>query len=89
VARKLTILSRLIPSLRGQLPEGYKSVSITSLVPQELENVTSGDEFVRGLPQFDAKFEELRKEAKSEGKVLRYVGVIDVQTGTIKAALDK
>jgi homoserine dehydrogenase len=89
VARKLTILSRLIPSLNKHLPEGYQSVSITSLVPSELASITSGDEFVAGLPKFDDRYEQLRESAKEEGKVLRYVGVIDVQQGVVKAALEK
>jgi homoserine dehydrogenase len=89
VARKLTILSRLIPSLKNHLPEGYQSVSITSLVPSELASVTSGDEFVAGLPKFDDRYEKLRESAKEEGQVLRYVGVIDVQQGVVKAALEK
>jgi homoserine dehydrogenase len=89
VARKLTILSRLIPSLNRHLPEGYQSVSITSLIPSELASITSGDEFVAGLPNFDGRYEELRESARKEGKVLRYVGVIDVQQGVVKAALEK
>jgi len=89
VARKLTILSRLVPSLSSHLPEGYKSVSITSLVPDELATVTSGDEFVKRLADFDARYEKLKEEAKAEGKVLRYAGVVDVQSGSIKAALEK
>ena len=89
VARKLTILSRLIPSLRNHLPEGYQSVSITSLVPTSLASISSGDEFVGALPSFDSEFEQLREDAKREGKVLRYVGVIDVNAGVVKAALEK
>ncbi|TFY80082.1 hypothetical protein EWM64_g3933 [Hericium alpestre] len=46
VARKLTILSRLIPSLRSALPDGYKSVTTTSLVPEALKAVATGDEFI-------------------------------------------
>lgn len=89
VARKLTILSRLIPELQSQLPEGYKSVSITSLVPDALASITSGDEFVNRLPEFDAEFEKLREEARKEGKVLRYAGVIDVGQNIVKASLEK
>ncbi|KAH7345388.1 aspartate kinase homoserine dehydrogenase [Rhizoctonia solani] len=89
VARKLTILSRMIPELTPSLPEGYKSVSITSLVPNALADVASGDEFVSRLPEFDAEPAKLRDEAVKEGKVLRYAGVIDVKSGTIKAALEK
>lgn len=31
----------------------------------------------------------MREDAKKEGKVLRYAGVIDVQKGIVKAALEK
>ncbi|KAG9105441.1 hypothetical protein FRC07_009277, partial [Ceratobasidium sp. 392] len=89
VARKLTILSRLIPELASALPQGYKSVSVTSLVPDALKDVPSGDEFIARLPEFDAQQANLRDEAAKEGKVLRYAGVIDVKSGTIKAALEK
>lgn len=41
------------------------------------------------LPEFDNEFETLREDAKKEGKVLRYAGVIDVQNGIVKAALEK
>lgn len=89
VSRKLTILSRLIPSLRSELPQGFKSVSTKSLVPAALENAASGEEFVRRLPEFDAEFEQLRDSATKEGKVLRYVGVVDVKNAVIKASLEK
>jgi homoserine dehydrogenase len=89
VARKLTILSRYIPSLRSSLPDGYKSVSTTSLVPAKLEGIATGDEFVQRLPEFDAHFQEMREHAAREGKVLRFVGIVDVQNGTIKADLEK
>ena len=85
----MTILSRLIPSLKDALPEGYKSVSITSLVPEELKDIATGDEFIKRLPEFDAYYDKLRAEASAEGKVLRYVGVLDVQNGLIKASLER
>jgi len=90
VARKLTILSRLIPELANNLPEGYKSVSITSLIPQKLQNEglgANGDEFVERLKAFDGEYEALQRDAVSSGNVLRFVGVIDVPQGIIKAAL--
>ncbi|ETW78080.1 hypothetical protein HETIRDRAFT_148757 [Heterobasidion irregulare TC 32-1] len=89
VARKLTILSRIIPSLRSALPEGYQSVKTTSLVPTELEGVKTGDEFVSKLPAFDDHYDQMRTEATRENKVLRFVGVIDVESGLIKADLEK
>lgn len=64
-------------------------MSTTSLVPAALENAASGEEFVRRLPEFDAEFEQLRDSAAKDGKVLRYVGVVDVKNAVIKASLEK
>ncbi|PAV15163.1 aspartate kinase homoserine dehydrogenase [Pyrrhoderma noxium] len=89
VARKLTILSRTIPALRSALPEGYKSVETRSLVPKAIDGLATGSEFMSRLPEFDTEFDTLRAEAQKEGKVLRYVGVIDVEKGVIKASLEK
>jgi len=89
VARKLTILSRYIPSLRDKLPDGYKSVSTKSLVPAALDGVKSGDEFIKKLPEYDREFDKLRLDAFKENKVLRFVGVIDVGSGVIKADLER
>ena len=89
MARKLTILSRYIPSLRDKLPDGYKSVSTRSLVPAALSGVDSGDEFIEKLSEHDQEFNTLRSDAFKEGKVLRFVGVIDVASGTIKADLER
>ena len=89
VARKLTILARTIPTLYETLPEGYKSVETRSLVPSALEGLATGDEFMARLPEFDGEYEKLRSEAASEGKVLRYVGVVDVEKRLIKASLEK
>lgn len=60
-----------------------------SLTPAPLESCTSGDEYVARLPEFDADFDALNAEARAEGCVLRYVGVIDVEQGQIKASLEK
>ncbi|VDC02646.1 unnamed protein product [Peniophora sp. CBMAI 1063] len=89
VARKLTILSRVLPQLRAALPEGYKSVQTTSLIPKGLEDAATGDDFIARLPEFDSQFDTMREEAAKESKVLRYVGVIDVASGTIKASLEQ
>ena len=89
VARKLTILSRLIPDLTDALPHGYKSVDTKSLSPPALEGITNGDEYLKALPAYDAEFNKLREEALKEGKVLRYVGVVDVKNSIIKASLEK
>ena len=89
VARKLTILARLIPELADSLPRGYLSVDTKSLVPEVLATETNGDAFMHKLPAHDGYFEQMRLEAAKEGKVLRYVGVIDVANGIIKASLEK
>jgi homoserine dehydrogenase len=86
VARKLTILARTI----GMEIEGPPSSSIfpiESLIPAAFETVRSGDEFVAGLPAHDAEFDEKRSAAKREGKVLRYVGSIEVASKAIKVGL--
>ncbi|GAA5908249.1 hypothetical protein JCM6882_006782 [Rhodosporidiobolus microsporus] len=95
VARKLTILSRLLsvnPSSLAalpDLPEGYASLNTETLIPSALANIASGEEFVQKLPEHDAEFDNLRAEAEKEGKVLRYVGVIDRASGVVKCGLEK
>lgn len=89
MARKLTILSRYIPSLKIALQDGYESVSTRSLVPEELAGVATGDEFIDRLPEFDAYFDKMRADAYAENKVLRFAGVVDVQGRIIKADLEK
>ncbi|WFD35717.1 homoserine dehydrogenase [Malassezia cuniculi] len=87
VARKLTILSRLIPELTSLLPDGYASLDTESLTPAPLADVTDADEYVRRLPEFDEEFDSLRAKAQEKNCVLRYVGVIDVANQKIKAGL--
>jgi homoserine dehydrogenase len=69
------------------LAEGYASVSTQSLVPSALDGLKTGDEFVSRLPEFDAEFDKLRQEAAEANQVLRFVGVVDVASGKIKAEL--
>ncbi len=40
--------------------------------------MSSGDEFLEQLPRFDAQMEETKVAAEKEGKVVRFVGSIDV-----------
>ncbi|KAE8263758.1 hypothetical protein A4X09_0g7147 [Tilletia walkeri] len=91
VARKLTILARLLPEEfdpKSTLPEGYASVDTKSLTPAPLAEVTDPKVYVDRLPEFDADFDSLRKQAFAKGEVLRYVGVIDVEKKVIKASLE-
>ncbi|KAF8348700.1 homoserine dehydrogenase-domain-containing protein [Amanita rubescens] len=94
VARKLTILSRTISTLSIKpvsLPElqSFATVQTASLIPSALEGIPTGDEFIARLPEFDAQFSKLRAEASAEGKVLRFVGVVDAVNGQVKAGLEK
>lgn len=86
VARKLVILARLA----GLAVESTASFPVQSLIPAELASVRSGDEFLARLPEFDGRMDEVRDEAISEGKVVRYVGSVDViGGGKLKVGLEK
>ena len=89
VSRKLTILSRMVPSLQDKLVKGYQSVDTFDLTPAPLRDIKDGQEYVEKLPEFDADFDKLNKEAQEAGCVLRYVGVIDVEKQIIKASLER
>ncbi|KAH0826545.1 hypothetical protein J3R83DRAFT_4899 [Lanmaoa asiatica] len=86
VARKLTILSRLIPDLLDLFPNGHVDVHPTSLVPEPLRGADA-QTFLRRLPEFDADIAAKRDEAAKRGNVLRYVGVIDVEQRKVEAKL--
>ena len=85
VARKLTILGRLA----GLEIESPTSFPVHSLVPKALENIKDPDEFVTKLAEFDGEMEKLKKEAASEGKVLRYVGSIDMAKKEARVGLER
>jgi homoserine dehydrogenase len=85
VARKLTILARLV----GLQIESPTSFPVQSLIPKELESVASGDEFLQRLPEFDTQMEETKVAAEKEGKVVRFVGSIDVAKKDVKVGLEK
>ncbi|KAH9907470.1 homoserine dehydrogenase-domain-containing protein [Xylariomycetidae sp. FL2044] len=84
VARKLTILARLA----GLPVESPTSFPVQSLIPKELESVSSGDEFLQKLPEFDSQMEETKKAAQSQGKVVRFVGSIDMASKAVKVGLE-
>jgi homoserine dehydrogenase len=85
VARKLTILARLA----GLKVESPTSFPVQSLIPKELESASSGDEFLARLPEFDGQMDELKGAAEKEGKVVRFVGSVNVPTGEVKVGLEK
>jgi len=62
---------------------------VQSLIPKELESCSSGDEFMARLPEFDGQMDELKAAAEKEGKVVRFVGSVDVPKGEVKVGLEK
>jgi homoserine dehydrogenase len=85
VARKLTILARI----SGLEIESPTSFPVQSLIPKDLESSKSGDEFLQRLPEFDGDMDKLKNEAAAEGKVVRFVGSIDVGKKEVKVGLEK
>ncbi|PHH88157.1 hypothetical protein CDD83_7894 [Cordyceps sp. RAO-2017] len=84
VARKLTILARLA----GLPVESPTAFPVQSLIPRELESCGSGDEFLEKLPAFDGQMEETKAAAEKAGKVVRFVGSIDVGANEVKVGLE-
>jgi len=78
VARKAVILGR-VAGLNGLELE---SMMIESLVPESLRDC-SVDEFLSGLPAFDADFAARVSAVEAEGKRLHYAGKVDCATGTV------
>lgn len=71
------------------LPDGYASVPTESLVPPVLADAASKEDYLERLAEGDEFFANLREEALKEGKVVRYVGVVDVANGKVEAKLGK
>ncbi|KIX03355.1 uncharacterized protein Z518_06907 [Rhinocladiella mackenziei CBS 650.93] len=84
VARKLTILARLA----GLKVQGPDSFPVQSLIPKPLGSADSSDEFMQRLPEFDGEMEGYKDAAAQEGKVIRYVGSVDVGAGKVKVGLE-
>ncbi|KAI9312848.1 homoserine dehydrogenase-domain-containing protein [Dichotomocladium elegans] len=76
VARKVTICGRL-----AGLSLDLKTLPVENIVPGPLQTVATAEEFMAKLPEFDAHFSALNEEAKKDGQVLRYVGLVDVKGG--------
>lgn len=86
-ARKLTIIARVI----GVEVTSPDSFPVESLIPVELSSIQSSadgiTQFMGELPKFDAHMDAAKNAAEKEGKILRYVGSIDVPTGDIEVGL--
>lgn len=89
VARKLTILARIA----GLEVENSDSFPIESLIPKELESLPAGSDgaaqFMQRLGEFDEQKEKVKKDAEAEGKIVRYVGSVDVGSKTVKVGMQK
>ena len=81
VARKLVILAREL-----QMDLDLDQVEVESLVPKSLED-TDAQGFVDGLVAFDSTMDERLQQARTAGKVLRYVARLDLQAGTAAVGL--
>ncbi|KAL8817329.1 MAG: hypothetical protein Q9223_003820 [Gallowayella weberi] len=83
VARKLVILARMV----GLQVESTSAFPVQSLIPKELESCTSGEEFMERLPAFDDEMEKVKTEAADRGKVVRFVGSIDVARKAVEVGV--
>ncbi|KAI9929011.1 hypothetical protein ASPWEDRAFT_103705 [Aspergillus wentii DTO 134E9] len=87
VARKLTILARIA----GVEVESPDSFPIESLIPAELAGLPSTSEgisqFMGRLPEFDGQMTAIKEGAEKQGKVVRYVGSIDVGKKEVRVGL--
>ena len=72
VARKLLILAR-----ESGLNLELSDIVVDSVLPQGFAEGLSTAEFLQLLPSLDEAFKQKVQQAKSEGKVLRYVGQIE------------
>ncbi|BAO00481.1 ThrA protein [Candidatus Pantoea carbekii] len=82
VARKLLILAR---------EAGYElelqDIEIEPLIPAKLKTISNVEEFMKHLPEIDNIFAIRVAKAHEQGKVLRFVGVIE-ETGMCKVKVD-
>ncbi|ELP23284.1 Aspartokinase [Pantoea agglomerans 299R] len=82
VARKLLILAR---------EAGHKlemsDIEIEPLLPASLTEIQDVEQFMQRLPELDNAFADRVAQAQNEGKVLRYVGVIE-EGGVCKVKVD-
>ena len=81
IVRKAVILSREI----GMRPE-IEEVPVRNLVPEQLNDVPIA-EFLEQLPMIDEELLSMQQEAASEGKLLKYVGIIEPSQGTCRVEL--
>ncbi|KAL5603970.1 hypothetical protein FOVSG1_006720 [Fusarium oxysporum f. sp. vasinfectum] len=84
VARKITILGRLA-GLPIQSPTSFP---VENLIPAELQGIDSVSKFFQRLPEFDERMEQHKVAAAKAGKVVRFIGSVDVASGQAKVGLE-
>lgn len=77
-ARKLVILSREIG-----IPMELKDVTVGAILPDTYFNDSSVEEFLKAIQNEDERFKQMVKSAKTENKVLRYIGNIQGNKASI------
>ena len=84
VARKAVILAR-----EAGMELELEDIEVQSLVPAELSTaeVSSVDEFLDRLSDFDAPMAERFRSAERDNQVLRYVAEVNLATGQARVAL--
>eukprot|EP00955_Chlamydomonas_euryale_P043604 352642-Chlamydomonas_euryale.AAC.1 len=65
------------------------SAQVSSLVPEALAALKSADEFMAALPAHDADIGRLASKAAEQGKVVRYIGRVDVHAKSCSVELTR
>lgn len=80
VARKLLILAREIG-----FEANLEDIQIESLIPEQLQGISTYEEFEKNFPQLDYHYNSVKSSLK-DGEVLRYVGSLEC-SGKMKVEL--